>query len=132
MSATAPTYNEFIELCPEFETPSISRARIEMQIALSSITFSKGAWGEFYSQAVVLDAAHTLAISAMAGKTPTGSIQAAVGPITGAGAAGVNTSFATAAPEFKSKAGMWYSKTSYGQQLLLLQSRIICPGELSA
>lgn len=130
MSTEAPTYTQFITDYPEFTT--MRKPQVELQLTLSAALLSQPAWDTFYSEGVMLDAAHTLAVRAAAGQTPTGGFQAAVGPITSASGAGVSTSFATVSVDSKSKSGVWYNKTSYGQLFLRLRDAVIAPGCLSA
>ena len=87
---------------------------------------------DFYSDAVLLDAAHSLQLNALSqSSNGLGSLQMAAGPISSVSAAGTSTSFATPSLDSKSTRTMWYSKTSYGQQLLRLWNVIAPVGFLA-
>ena len=128
MSNIAPTHDEFIAAFPAFSP--LTDEQVETALSFSSRLFSDSAWGDFYSDAVGLDAAHNLAIQGMAGSSPGGAFQAAVGPVTSVSAAGVSTSFASPDMIAGSKADSWYSKTVYGQMFLRLRDNVIPMGTM--
>jgi hypothetical protein len=125
MSRTAPTVEEFKTTFPAFS--SVGDSEISFALNLSSRLLSVTSWGEYFSDAVGLDTAHNLAMSAVAGKTPKSSFQGAVGPISSVSAAGISTAFNTANIDAENKSDNWYFKTSYGQQFLRLRN-IVIPG----
>lgn len=130
MAKIAPTYDEFIVIYPEFT--SIAESVVENALTLASRMIDVGAWGDFYSDAIGLDTAHSLAIKAMGGNKPTGGLQGAVGAISGVSAAGVSTSFATVTPDAKHKSDIWYMKTAYGLEFLSLRDRVIPLGVMAS
>jgi len=130
MSNKAPTYAEFIIQYPAFE--GLSKLVVDAQLACSARLLDEGAWGEFFSDGVGLDAAHNLVLSQSANKGVASGLQGAAGPVTSTSAAGMNISFAQFMVNDKSKADQWYSKTIFGQQFLRLRNTVIAPGALSA
>lgn len=126
MPKTAPTYAEFIAAYPAFaNTP---QPQIEQQLNLSARLLEVKAWGDFYSDAVGLDAAHNLSLALMMNAGQQGAGQAAVGPVNSVSVAGISTSFATPSLDTKSKADNWYMKTGYGQMFLRLRDNVIPMG----
>ena len=121
MAKTAPTYAEFIVLYPEFA--ATAQAVIEARLSFSARLLDVAAWKDFFSDAVGLDAAHHLALQ----QSGMGA-QGAIGPISSVSAAGVSTSFNSPSVESKNKSEVWYMKTGYGQQFLLLRGQVIPPG----
>lgn len=126
MARTAPTYDEFVALYPAFA--STVQPRIESFLSMSSRLLDEASWGDFFSDAVGLDAAHSLALALGAEKGPQAALQGATGPISSVSAAGISTSFNTMSSDGKSKSDNWYSKTVYGQQFLRLRDTVIPPG----
>jgi len=126
MLTIAPTYAEFIAQYPAFVTTT--QASVQAQLNLATRLLEPSAWGDFYSDAVALDAAHNLSLALIAGQGIQGAAQTAVGPVTSVSAAGISTSFATPSFDGKSKADSWYAKTGYGQQFLRLRNVVIAPG----
>ena len=129
MSRTAPTYADFIAAYPRFA--SLSQPQVQNVIDMASASFDVGVWEDSYSAAVSLEAAHNLTLEAMGGSGASGSLQAAVGAISGVSGAGINTSFATPQVDGKNSSRVWYMKTGYGQQLLLLRDRVVPLGFLA-
>ena len=130
MSNIAPTYDEFIEEFPAFAL--LDDTKVESALSFSSRFLSDSAWGSFYSDAVGLDAAHNLAVLDTAKKNPSAAFQGAAGPVSSVSAAGVSTSFNSAAVTPGSKSDSWYSKTVYGQLFLRLRDNVIAPGSMAA
>jgi hypothetical protein len=126
MSNIAPTTEEFILAYPAFSL--IDEALIDNAIDFSSRLLDQTAWGDFYFNAIGLDVAHMLTLGAMIGNTPSGGVQAAVGPVSSVSAAGVSTSFNSADVVAGSKSDSWYSKTMYGQMFLRLRDNVISMG----
>ena len=126
MATTAPTYAEFIATYTGLA--SVPQAQVESQLSLSSRLLDTTAWGDFYSDAVGLDAAHNLTLMQQMASGLQGAGQAAVGPVTSVSVAGISTSFATPSLNTKSKADNWYMKTGYGQMFLRLRDTVIPPG----
>ena len=129
MGATVPTYAEFITQYPVFA--SVTQASVVMQLSLSERLLDSDAWGDFYGDAIGLDAAHNLVIDAMESGSVLGGLQAGVGQITSSSAAGMSTSFASLNLDSKRQSEVWYSKTSYGQRFLRLRSVVIPLGTLA-
>ena len=124
MSTTAPTYAAFILQYPEFASATI-KTQVEAELALSTRLLDSGAWGDFYSDGIGLDAAHSLAARGVGvGGGGTG-VQGATGLVSSVSGAGISVSFAVPTPEMKNKSDIWYSKTNYGQQFMLLRDRVI-------
>ena len=130
MSNIAPTSDEFIEEFPAFA--AMDDDKIELALSFSARLLSVSAWGSFYSDAVGLDAAHSLAVMDTAKKNPSAAFQGAAGPVSSVSAAGVSTSFNSADVTAGSKADSWYSKTVYGQLFLRLRDNVIPPGSMAA
>ncbi len=128
MSNVAPTYDDFIEEFPAFA--AMDDAKVESALSFSSRFLSVSAWGDFYSDAVGLDAAHNLALQGMIGSGSSGAFQGAVGPVTSVSAAGVSTSFAAPDTIAGSKADSWYAKTVYGQMFLRLRDNVMPMGSM--
>lgn len=126
MAKTAPTYPEFILEFPAFA--EVSQPVVTRAITLSARLLEPLSWGDFYSDAVGLDAAHNLVLSQMSAQGVQGAAQVAVGAVTSVSGAGLSTSFATPSLDGKSKSDNWYMKTGYGQQFLRLRSVVIAPG----
>jgi hypothetical protein len=122
----APTYEEFISQYANFA--SMNPNAVRLSLSLSSRLLLPAAWGDFYADAVGLDAAHALTLEAQAGLTPTGGLQAAVGPVNSVSAAGVSTSFQGFDVTPGSKSDAWYSKTVYGQKFLRLRDNCMPMG----
>lgn len=130
MPITVPTYADFIECYPVFA--SLSQTVIEKWLSVSGRLLDADAWGDFYSDAVMLDTAHTLSINQMTGAALNGGQQAATGPISSSSAAGISVSFASPDQIAGSKSDSWYNKTAYGQQFLRLRNIIIPAACLTA
>lgn len=129
MGATVPTYAEFIAQYPVFT--SVAQATVTLQLSLSERLLDESAWGDFYGDAIGLDAAHNLVIDSMESGSVIGGMQAGVGQITSSSAAGMSTSFASLNLDSKRQSEVWYSKTSYGQKFLRLRSAVIPLGCLA-
>jgi len=124
------TYADFIEKFPAFS--SLTEAEVTRQLNFSSRLLDSSAWNDFYQDAVYLDTAHTLSIRTLANNGGTGGgQQAGVGQITSASVAGMSTSFAQLNTGEGNYTVDWYSKTSYGQEFLRLQSIIIPAGVMA-
>lgn len=131
MSNTAPTYAEFIASFPAFQAESLT-ALVNSQLAISVSLLDESAWGEFFSDAVSLDAAHNLAMGQIASSSPSAAVQGAAGPLVSTSGGGVSVSFAAPTWNSKSQSENWYMKTVYGQQFLRLRSTCIAPGCMCA
>lgn len=132
MGSAAPTYAEFIAAFPAFGQTTLGV--VQSQLSLSARLLSADAWGDFYGEGVALDAAHNLAMTAVAEAGGTqGAFQAAVGPASSVSAAGVSVSFNSAgASEQKSASVNWYAKTGYGQRFLSLRRTVVPLGVMAA
>jgi hypothetical protein len=73
-----------------------------------------------------------LTLDAMAGSSPIGGVQAAVGPVNSVSAAGVSTSFQAFDVTPGSKSDAWYAKTVYGQMFLRLRDNVMSIGDMCA
>ncbi len=111
MSKIAPTYSEFIAIYPAFV--DMAQPLIESALSLSSRLLDSVAWGDFYSDAVGLDVAHSLSLSALSLSDPLGAFQGAVGPVNSVSAAGVSTSFTGPDIVAGGKSDQWYSKNVF-------------------
>ena len=129
MARTAPTYAEFIAAYPRFT--SLGQPVVENVLSLASAMFDVQVWGDFFSNAVSLETAHNLTMEAMGGSGASGSLQAAVGAISGVSGAGVSTNFATPSVDIKNTSKAWYMKTGYGQQFLVLRDRVVPLGVMT-
>lgn len=129
MSKLVPTYAEFIARFPVFQ--SLQQPTVEAEISLSARTLSKLKWGDFFSDGIILDAAHSLSINNAAQGNLQGGQQLAAGPIVSSSGAGISVSFANPDQDAGSKTDSWYVKTVYGQQFLRLRDTVIPCGTLS-
>lgn len=121
MSDQVPTIEDFVTAYPQL---NVAPYQVLIQSALdqSVALLNQTAWRSLFSQAVMLDAAHSLALAGeQLNSGDAGGMQAAVGPIMAASGAGVSTSFATLMPNPGLPDEVWYSKTVYGQQFLRLR-----------
>ena len=123
MSQAAPTYASFIAAYPVFMP--LPEAMVTAQINGSALMLDAGSWGQFYTYAVMLDAAHKLVLNAMAMQNIPAAFQAAIGQIIAASGAGISTSFSGPRSNLKGYAEQFYSSTSYGKEFLMLQNRVI-------
>jgi len=129
MASTAPTVEDFQTAYPQFQQ---TEDEIQFQLNLSSRLVNPAVFEDLYSDAVLLDAAHNLQLSALSqSSNGLGALQMAAGPISSVSAAGTSTSFATPSMDSKSARTMWYSKTSYGQQLLRIWNVVAPVGFLA-
>ena len=133
MANTIPTIDDFSELYPEFCIEKYS-AMIEQQLSLSSRLLSQSAWGNFYSDGIMLDAAHSLFIRIRSQEgNGKGAAQMSAGPVTNVGAAGMSAGFASVqANAIQGTSIDWYNKTAYGQQFLRLRHAVIPMMAISA
>lgn len=130
MSAITPTIEQFLDEYPEFS--DTRTATVESRLAQSIKLLEPGVWDDFYAEAVMLDAAHNLAMKAVASQPGgMGSLQGAAGPLTSVSVGGISTSFATPEWDGKSRSENWYMKTSYGQEFLRLRASVVAPGCLA-
>jgi len=102
MSKQAPTYDDFITEYPEFSPPAVFEADVQRQLDFAIRLLSRSAWGDWYSDGILLVAAHSISMrlntqSAVNGSSVIGS-----------------TSSKT-----------WYNRTMYGQKFLYLQSLVV-------
>lgn len=109
---------------PEFQ--NLEKGLVANQLDFSARILDQTAWGEYYSDGVSLDAAHNLTMAVIQAG-PNGALQAAAGPLNSTSAAGMSASFAQMQYSSKSAREQWYSKTSYGQQLIRLWNAVIPP-----
>lgn len=124
------TYDDFILIFSEFN--DLDQTEVENVLSLSGRLLSQTAWGDFYDDAIGLDAAHNLAIRRMqTDADPNKALIAAAGPLSSASAAGASASFGAVGITSTDKGVSWYLKTSYGQRFLALRDQVVCPGMLS-
>jgi hypothetical protein len=126
LSNLVPTLAEFQAAYPVFTDAGLP---VEAQLAISARLLDKVSWGEWYSDGILLDAAHNLALTQIA-LTPKGAFEAAAGPLNSASAGGMSASFTQAQFSSKSIREQFYSKTIYGQQLLRLWNCVIPPVDI--
>ena len=125
MPTTAPSITDFLEAFPQFG--NVDGGLVQSALDFSARLLSASAWGEFYSDAVMLDAAHNLFFdSQLANGKVNSAAQLAVGTISSVSAAGMSTSFNSVGSSGKnSHADDWYNKTVYGQKFLRLRQSVI-------
>jgi hypothetical protein len=130
VSTTPPTLDLFVQAFPELVTanPGV----IEYNLELCSAFWSVQDWGQYYSNVVLLDTAHRVAISLARQAGASGGFQVPAGPVNSVSAAGITTSFQVQALD-KLKAGSreWYQVTSYGRELIRLRDNVISPAYTS-
>lgn len=129
MAAVPPTRTEFLTRYPAFT--ALSTIVVDEALAESVALLSSGDWGDFWQQAVMLDAAHTLTMDYVSGSSVLGGLQGAGGPISSVSGAGVSTSFASPPSSNKNLTSDWYIKTVYGQRFLRLRNTVIPPADIS-
>lgn len=130
MSALAPTYAEFIERFPAFAAAPPEQVQFNLDMAVRLL--DAPTWGDFFSDAVSLDAAHNLFLYQQACSSPQGAAQGTAGPVSNVSAAGVSIGFTSPQWNTKSMAQNWYMKTIYGQQLLRLWDAVVPMGVMCA
>ena len=130
MSNIAPTSDDLLAAYPQFAGVQYEPL-IDQQLAMSLALLDPGAWGDWYSNGVLLDCAHNLyLLGAVVNGSPNAAMQLTVGSVGSISAAGVSTSFNSRSPSDKSDRKAWYEKTVYGQQLLRLWATIAPLGVL--
>ncbi len=102
MSKQAPTYDDFIRKYLEFSPPAVFEADVQHQLDFAIRLLSRSTWGDWYSDGILLVAAHNLSMwlntqSAVNGGSVIGSTSSRV----------------------------WYNRTMYGQKFLHLQSLVV-------
>lgn len=127
MSTLPPTSADFTAAYPQFDT----YVGLEAQLALSVRLLSVDAWGDFYSDGVMLDCAHNLFLNNLAA-TGNGPLELAAGPISSVSGGGVSVSFNSPAVDTKRSADSWYQKTSYGQQFLRLRNAVVSLADIAS
>lgn len=125
MSSQAPTINDFATAYPQFA----AYTGADTQLSLSIRLLDSDAWGDFFSDAVMLDCAHNLFLNNLAA-TGNGAMELAAGPISSVSGGGVSIGFNSPSVESKRAADAWYQKTSYGQQFLRLRAACVPLGAL--
>lgn len=123
MSNIAPTSEDFLNQYPAFAGQQLT-ALVNAQLAISVRLLDVDVWGDFYSDAVMLDCAHNLEVATQVANAGDG-LNMAAGPISGVSGAGLSTSFATVSPNGKVASEVWYSKTSYGQLFMRLRDAVV-------
>lgn len=118
MANTAPTYAEFIAAYPGLA--GVEQTSAELALNFSGRLLNARSWGDFYSDAVGLDAAHNLVLQQKATANPMGA-DVTAGPMTSASVGGISASFSQPHWNDKSAVDQWYMKTVYGQQFLRLR-----------
>ncbi len=134
MSNVAPTYTEFIAVYPIFIPPAVNEVNVQYQLDFAARLLSKLAWGDWYSDGIMLMVAHNISLWLKSQSSIEGGTQAATGNVSSTSGAGLSISFESANIGVSpgSKSGAYYNKTIYGQQLLYLQSIVINSAELTA
>jgi hypothetical protein len=123
-----PSGEDFVERFPVF-TASDSDM-VDQALADSADLLDESAWGDNWTLAVMLDAAHTLVLEEMASASVLAGMSGASGPVQSVSAAGVSTSFAGMPAGSRPSSRDWYNKTIYGQRFLRLRDATIPPGDL--
>lgn len=120
-----PTYEEFIIEFPVMIPPAVSESDAQYQLDFAARLLCKSAWGDWYSDAIVLIAAHNLSLWLATQSDVKGGIQSAVGNVVSTSGAGLSISFESSDSVQGSKSDAWYNKTLYGQKYLHLKSLVI-------
>ena len=125
MSNIAPAWSDVTAVYPMFIGKTYQTSG-PLQLAVSTRLLAQGPWGDFWSDAIMLDCAHNLLLNTLAQQANgMGAVQLAAGPISSTSVAGTSTSFNTATSNNKSNVRDWYLKTTFGQQFLRLQDVVI-------
>ena len=132
MSKIPPTYANFITRFPQFSDPPVAQDAVEVQLTLSASMLCVDAWGEFYSEAVLYEAAHNIAMEVQMNSSLSGGQQAASGTITSSSGAGLSVSFGGSKYDGASASDSWYDNTAFGQKFLHLRNTIIPLGMMTA
>ncbi len=127
MSNIAPTYAEFVIAYPVFVSPAVDELDVQRQLDVAERLLSKSAWGDFYSEAIMLLVAHNTLLWLRSQLNINGGISAASGNVASTSGAGLSISFESTLANLTpgSKSSAWYNKTVYGQEYLYLQSIVI-------
>lgn len=131
MAATIPTYADFIARFPQFIEGVISEEAVTLQIELSSNLLCPDAWGDFYSEGILYETAHNIAMDVQMNSDPLGGQQAAAGTISSSSGAGLSVSFESSRYQGTSATDNWYMKTGFGQKFLNLRNTIIPKGVMA-
>lgn len=122
MSKQVPTYAEFIVQYPILIPPAVSEVDAQRQLDFATRLLCKVAWHDWYSDGILLVAAHNLSMWLKTQSAVDGGMQAASGTVASVSGAGLSISFADIESVEGSKADAWYNRTAYGQQYLYLKS----------
>lgn len=131
MSKQAPTYAEFIVQYPILIPPVVSEVDAQRQLDFATRLLCEAAWHDWYSDGILLVAAHNLSMWLKTQSAVDGGMQAASGTVASVSGAGLSISFADIESIEGSKADAWYNRTAYGQQYLHLKSIVISSACLS-
>lgn len=131
MSKQVPTYAEFIVHYPILIPPAVSEIDAQRQLDFATRLLCKVAWHDWYSDGILLVAAHNLSMWLKTQSAVDGGTQAASGAVTSVSGAGLAISFASIELSEGSKTDAWYNRTAYGQQYLYLKSIVIASASLS-
>lgn len=131
MSNTVPTYADFIAQYPLFIPPAVLEIDAQRQLDLAARLLSKGAWDDWYSDAILLVAAHNLSMWLKTQSSIEGGTQFASGNVSSVSGAGLSVSFESIESLSGSKSDAWHNRTVYGQQYLHLRSIVITSATLS-
>ncbi len=127
MPNIAPTYAEFISAYPIFVPPAVDEQSVQRQLDIAERLLSKSAWGDWYSNAIMLLVAHNTLLWIRSQLSINGGISAASGNVASTSGAGLSISFESSLANLTSgsKSSAWYNKTLYGQEYIYLQSIVI-------
>ncbi len=131
MSRQAPTYQDFVIKFPIFTPPMVSEESVLQHLNFAERLLCESAWGDFYSDGILLVAAHNLSMWLKTQLAPDGGFQAAVGSVNSSSGAGLSISFDSIESIEGSKSDAWYNRTAYGQEYLYLKSIVVPSASLS-
>lgn len=124
MPKEVPTYTEFIVAYPIFGT-DVEELNVQRQLDIAARLLSKSSWGDWYSDAILLLTAHELLLWLKSQQSIEGGMKTASGNVASVSGAGLSISYNAVDTVSTSRSDIWYSKTGYGQQFLLLRSQVI-------
>jgi len=112
----------------------VDEVNVQYQLNFAERLLSKLAWGDWYSDGIMLLVAHNIYLWIKSQSSIEGGKQAASGNVASTSGAGLSISFESASESVTpgSKSGAYYNKTIYGQQFLYLQSIVINSACLTA
>lgn len=131
MPNTVPSYTDFIARFPIFIPSSVSQINVQYQIDFAARLLCSKTWDVWYSDGVLLLAAHNLSMWYKTQSSVDGGLKGGGGSISSVSGAGLAISFKGVDSIEGSKSDSWYNQTIYGQEYLYLKSIVVSCAVLS-